>query len=139
MLIKSRIYLYVFLIGAVLYSTLEVAFRGYTHWTMFLAGGVIFLLIYLINKYLRTNSLTVRCLLSTLIITTGELIAGIVVNIVLNMNVWDYSNQPFNFLGQICLVFTAAWFIVSIPACLLSVFIYNKLDKKHNTDIIAHF
>ncbi len=130
MLIKSRIYLYVFLIGAVLYSAIEVAFRGHTHWTMFLSGGVIFLLIYLMNKYIRTNSLTVRCLLSCGIITTIELIVGIIVNIIFKMNVWDYSNQPFNFLGQICPVFSAAWFIISIPACFLSIFINENLDEK---------
>ena len=127
MLRKTCIYLYVFLIGATLYSTIEVAFRGYTHWTMSLTGGVIFTLIYLMNNYIKTKSLTIRCLISCAIITSIEFTVGVIVNIILNMNVWDYSTQPFNLYGQICLVFTAAWFIISVPACFLSIFIKEKI------------
>ncbi len=126
---KISIYLYVFLIGAGLYSAIEVAFRGYTHWTMTLTGGFIFLLIYFMNKRLRSKKLFIRCLISCVIITVIELIVGIIVNIILKMDVWDYSNQPFNLFGQICLLFSAAWFIISIPACLLASFIREKLDK----------
>lgn len=125
---KLGIYLYVFLIGATLYSTIEVAFRGYTHWTMTLTGGVIFTLIYLMNKYIKTRSLTIRCLISCSIITAIEFVVGVIVNIIFKMNVWDYSNQPLNLFGQICLVFTAAWFIISVPACYLAIFIKEKLD-----------
>ena len=126
---KIGIYSYVFLIGATLYSTIEVAFRGYTHWTMTLTGGVIFTLIYLMNKYIKTKSLIIRCLISCLIITVIEFLVGIIVNIIFKMDVWDYSNQPFNLLGQICPVFSAAWFIISIPACLLASFIRKRFDK----------
>jgi len=125
---KLGIYLYVFLIGATLYSTIEVVFRGYTHWTMTLTGGVIFTLIYLMNKYIKTRSLTIRCLISCSIITAIEFVVGVIVNIIFKMNVWDYSNQPLNLFGQICLVFTAAWFIISVPACYLAIFIKEKLD-----------
>ena len=43
------------------------------------------------------------------IVTALELCLGTVVNIILGWNVWDYSNMPGNFLGQICPQFTLAW------------------------------
>ena len=43
----ASIYLFVF--GAVLYSLIEIVFRGYPHWTMTLTGGAVFLIIYSFN------------------------------------------------------------------------------------------
>ena len=39
-----------------------------------------------------------------------------IVNIILQWNVWDYSNVPFNVMGQICLPFSIIWFFLSLPA-----------------------
>ena len=54
-----------------------------------------------------------------IIITLLELIAGIIVNIILGWNVWDYSNLPGNLLGQICPQFTVLWFLLSAVAVYL--------------------
>ena len=51
--------------------------------------------------------------MSSIIITTLEFITGIVVNIGLGWNVWDYSNLPFNIYGQVCVWFIFLWFILS--------------------------
>ena len=53
------------------------------------------------------------------IITGLELISGIIVNIILDWNVWDYSNLPGNLLGQICPQFTVLWFFLSTVAVYL--------------------
>ena len=51
-----------------------------------------------------------------------ELLAGIVVNFILKLHVWDYSHLPLNIFGQICLPFTALWMLASIPAMALGHF-----------------
>jgi uncharacterized membrane protein len=110
----------VFLIGGIGYGIIEILFRGYTHWSMLLTGGACFFLFYMINYTLPSNSLVVKCIIATIIITTFEFIVGYIVNIVFNLNVWDYSNMPYNVKGQICLGFSTIWLIFGIPMTLLS-------------------
>ena len=110
----------VFLTGGTVYGLLEMLWRGHTHWSMVLAGGTALLLIHLLNGRLISCSLVVRCLVGATIITSIEFIAGIIFNIWLGMNVWDYSGVRFNLLGQICPMFFAVWFLISIPAFYLS-------------------
>ena len=110
----------VFLIGGISYGIIEILFRGYTHWSMLITGGICFLIFYLINFRLESNNLLIRCVISTLIITTLEFIVGYIVNIVLKWNVWDYSHMPYNIKGQICLGFSGMWLILGIPMTVLS-------------------
>ena len=102
------------------YGIIEILFRGYTHWSMLITGGICFLIFYLINFRLESNNLLIRCVISTLIITTLEFIVGYIVNIVLKWNVWDYSHMPYNIKGQICLGFSGMWLILGIPMTVLS-------------------
>ena len=104
----------IFLFGGIGYNLIEIIWRGYTHISMTIAGGLCFFIMFLIKYYLPHKKITIRALLSALFITTIELIFGIVFNIILGMNVWDYSNAPLNILGQICLPYTALWFVISI-------------------------
>ena len=110
----------VFLIGGISYGIMEILFRGYTHWSMLVTGGICFFIFYLINFKLETHNLLIRCIISTLIITTLEFIVGYIVNIVLKWNVWDYSHMPYNIKGQICLGFSGMWLILGIPMTVLS-------------------
>ena len=53
---KLREYAAVCTIGSVGYSAIEVLWRGFTHWTMALAGGVGFLLLYLADLRMAGRS-----------------------------------------------------------------------------------
>lgn len=119
-MIRKAEYLCVFLAGGVIYGCIEILWRGYTHWSMTLAGAVCLLSIHVINQHFKFRHLTVRCLAGCIVITTVEFIVGVVVNRVLGLNVWDYSAMPGNILGQICPIFSVLWFLISIPACALS-------------------
>ncbi len=119
-MLKKSEYLSVFLLGGVLYGCLELLWRGYTHPSMTFAGGLCFLAIHLLNKRLGRWPFLLRCVLYSLLITAVELAVGLVVNRWLGLRVWDYSAVPGNVLGQICPAFTFLWFLVSIPASLLS-------------------
>lgn len=54
-----------------------------------------------------------KCIIGMIIITAIELIFGIWFNIILGERVWDYSNMPLNFLGQICVPFSMMWLVLS--------------------------
>ena len=120
--------LFCFAFGGFFYGMLEVAVRGYTHWTMVLTGGAVLALINLVNKSKGIN-LFYRCVIGAVIITSLELAVGMIVNIRLGWGVWDYSHKPFNFMGQICLQFFCCWFLLSIPAYKICDLISRKFSS----------
>lgn len=124
---KARINSELFAIGAAGYSLIEIAWRGFTHWTMSLTGGVCFLAIYHVNDKFQNRPAPFRCLLCTGFITAMEFTVGCIVNLALRWNVWDYSGLPFNLLGQICPLYTALWFLLSLPLCSLSGLLKRKV------------
>ncbi len=77
------------------------------------------MMIYLYNKTIASDMLLINCLVSALIITATEFIAGYILNIRMKLGIWDYSGYPFNLMGQICLRYCAYWFMLSIPAIKL--------------------
>ena len=110
---------------------IEMAFRGFTHWSMGIVGGICFIIIGGLNNYYdREMPIVKMCFLGTIIITALELCAGIVLNLQMHLHIWDYSHMPFNFMGQICLIFSVAWFFLSIIAILLDDFIRWKFFKQ---------
>lgn len=107
-------------LGGIIYCLIEILYRGYSHYSMFLCGGIVFYCISLFNRrYNQVLSLITRMFISSLIITVIEFIFGILFNLVLKQNIWDYSNQIYNYKGQICLAFSVAWFFLSLPALYL--------------------
>lgn len=114
-----------FLFGGATYALLEVIWRGYTHVTMFVLGGVLFLVLGALNENLLEwdTPLFIQGLIGAVVVTSAELISGIVLNLWLGMNVWSYSDIPFNFMGQICLPFSLLWVPVSMAAIVLDDYI----------------
>lgn len=115
-IIKNSI---IFLLGGFLYGGVEIAFRGYTHWTMFIAGGLVLTVLYNLFGYIGRGHIILKCFLGCIIITTVEFLFGVGANLLLGWEVWDYSDKMFNLFGQICLLFSIGWFFISIPASLL--------------------
>lgn len=110
----------IFLTGFFCYPLLEILWRGFSHPAMALAGGICFLVIYLINIYLPNKNILLKSLYSAVAITGIEFIFGYFCNLKWNMNIWDYSSIPFNFMGQICMPYFVLWFFLCIilsPFC----------------------
>jgi len=124
---KLREYAGLFLVGAVGYSLLEILWRGYTHWTMGVTGGLCLSTLYRVSGAVKRWSTAARCALGSAIITAYELAVGWLVNLKLGWGVWDYSDLPFQFRGQICLLYSAIWFLLSLP-----VFGLCYLLKRHH-------
>lgn len=113
-----------FYLGGSAYMGLELLWRGRSHGSMFLAGGLCFLLIGHLNKVRPRLPLPLRCLAGAGIVTMVELGAGLLFN--RGYQVWDYRDQPLNFHGQICPLFTILW----IPVSLAAIWLYGLLDLR---------
>ena len=117
----------IFIIFGLMYVTIELLYRGYTHYSMFIVGGICGVLIGLINDNTPDMPLLPQCVLGAVIITVIELLTGLFLNIYLGLNVWDYSNQPFNFMGQICPQFCIIWCILSILVIRIDDWLKEKV------------
>ena len=120
----------VFFIGAVGYTAVELLWRGYSHWTMALTGGMCFLCIYLTELHFTGEPLWKKCLVGSLVITEAELMVGFVVNILLAWNVWDYSDRPIHLFGQICPLYSVLWFLLCIP-CIWLCRLLRHFAERH--------
>ena len=98
-----------FTVGGVCYPLLEILWRGHTHWSMALAGGVCFWLFSFVDDAFRSRSLVFKAFLCALGVTAVELLFGLIFNLLLGMNVWDYSDRLFHLWGQICPLFSLLW------------------------------
>ncbi|TAH71553.1 MAG: hypothetical protein EWM47_04345 [Anaerolineaceae bacterium] len=117
-------YILLFLVGGFAYGLIEIMFRGYSHISMLVAGGICFILIGLINEiHSREIALIKQMIISAAIVTLVEFITGLIVNVYLGLNVWDYSDRPLNFMGQICIRFTIIWFFLSPLAVFIDDYI----------------
>ena len=112
-------------LGGGAYAAVELIWRGRTHWTMVLTGGVCFAFLYLIAQ--SGLPLPVQYAWGALVITALEFLVGAAVNVALGWAVWDYSREPMNLYGQICVRYTALWFLLSVPGCALARFLYGSV------------
>lgn len=130
-------YLFLCAFGGLVYNCVELLWRGWTHWSMTLCGGLCFIVYGLQNEYVNWEMPLCSQLVIGATLTTGiEFIFGYIVNILLNLHVWDYSNTPYNFMGQICLVMWFAWValgIVAIPVDdYIRYFIFHEEKPRYN-------
>lgn len=108
------------LIGGAVYIIMEICFRGYSHWTMFILGGICFIEIGLENEFLKWDTpIELQALIGAVLVTCNEFIVGLIVNKGFGLHVWDYTGQLFNVLGQVCLTFTILWFFIAILAIIV--------------------
>lgn len=112
-------------LGGMAYTGMELLWRGWSHSSMFAAGGTCFLLIGHLGELEKPLPLAWRSLAGAGIVTTVELAAGLLVN--RNYQVWNYSAMPGNFLGQICPPFTLLWVPVSLGATWAYDFLRRRL------------
>lgn len=121
---KSGQYLIITSVGGAIYYGFELIFRGFSHWTMYLLGGICFLFMYIQGKITNWKESMARMIsVCTIFVASMEFITGIIVNKYLKWNVWDYSDQPLNLFGQICLPFSIIFSGLSAFGIILSGYI----------------
>lgn len=123
-------YFAAFLFGAGVYPILEICWRGYTHITMMLLGGICMSSIYFVYIAFSSSGFFLRAILSTVIITAWEFLFGAILNIALEMDVWNYSDMALNVMGQVCASYALIWLLLSAPALLVCRLIYSARERR---------
>ena len=98
----------------VMYVAMETVFRGYSHPSMLIVGGLCGVLVGAINQHPRFYNAPVvlQSIVGAVIVLVVEFLAGCVLNLWLGLDVWDYTGQPGNILGQVCPLFGLLWFLI---------------------------
>ena len=104
----------IFLTGGMIYYFMEILTRDYSHYSMIICGGLATLLCGGLDQTFSKMGVLIQMIVSAVIITELEFFTGCIVNIILGYNVWDYSDMPFNLMGQICLSYSVLWMLLSI-------------------------
>lgn len=119
-----------FLIGSLGYGLIEILWRGRTHFSMLLAGGICFSFFGFLGNKLKKSTLFIKAIIGSCFVTFIELIFGIFFNLILKQNVWNYSSRPFNFKGQICLLYSLYWVFLGLIFIPLAQKLNNRLQSK---------
>ena len=119
-------FLFIFIIGALGYGSIEILWRGYTHWSMLMLGGICLYFMYLVANKMRESPWK-KIIMCTCIVTSLEFMVGCIVNITLGWDIWDYSDMKYNLYGQICPAFSAMWLLLSIPCICYCKLIYRYI------------
>ena len=112
-------------LGGVLYGGLELLWRGYTHWTMLLLAALLCVPLDIANEYIPWElPLWMQAVIGGLTVTAAELAAGVILNLWLRLEVWDYSGLWGSLWGQVCPLYTVLWCILAGPVIVA----YDWLD-----------
>ena len=113
-----------FIMGAIYYS-IEILWDGSSHWSMFLLGGFCGVLIGSINEFGQTWNMALwkQVLIGEVIVLLLEFVVGCIVNLWFNLQVWDYSNLPYNILGQTSLLYAILFLPLIVSAIFLDDFL----------------
>lgn len=110
-------YTIIFIISGFIYTALELLWRGYTHWTMFVCAGICGLAMANINNnWLKFDTdFQIQVVASALVCTTMEFIFGIIFNG--DFTIWDYRGLwgTIHLLGdQVTILFFGVWILISV-------------------------
>lgn len=102
--------------GGTVYYLLEVAYKSLTghperiSWTMLVVAVILCIPVERCGAELPWEyPLWLQALCCAILVTAVEFVSGLVLNVWLGLDIWDYSDLPFNFMGQICLQFFFVW------------------------------
>lgn len=116
--------------GGTLYFMLEVIYKTATgepdriSWTMLVLAVILCVPVERAGAELPWHvPLWAQAACCAALVTVTELLAGLIINVWLDMNVWDYSNLPGNLWGQICPQFSAIW----LALCLIFIPVFDWL------------
>lgn len=117
------------LIAGLIYMMIELAWRGRTHWTMMVLAAVIFVCAGVLDELDKPLKKWQQVVIGTAIATALEFVAGVILNLWLGLDIWDYSNKPGNILGQVCPQFTVAWAFLMVVSVHLENFMHKITNK----------
>ena len=132
-------YLFLLCTGGSIYYLIEILYRGYSHYSMFLVGGACFVIIGLLNEGMSWDlCIEKQVILGWISVLLVEFISGCILNLWLGLNIWDYSDLPFNILGQVCLPFALLWIPLIIIAILLDDSLRYSFFNEQKPKYVSH-
>ena len=99
-----------FLLGRGGYLAIELAWRGASHWTMFLAGGICLCVLQALA--VRPVCLPLAAGAGAAAVSGLEVCIGLACREVLHIAVWDYSAEWGNLAGLVCPRYCLYWFLL---------------------------
>lgn len=140
---KVLYYFILFGMGAFGYGLIEIMWRGYTHPSMALAGGIGMPILSVIEQKFKNLKFVYRCISGGLTILSIEFMFGFIFNVWLGMHVWDYSTVPLNFKGQICFLYFTLWCFMCAPLLICADLAYTRFfgkdkPRREFTGIMSH-
>lgn len=96
-----------FLLGAAGYPIIELLWRGRTHPSMAIAGGLSLCMLRQLHRRTEAAPLWLAAMLGGSAITGLEYLIGVTLN--RRHQIWDYRKKRLNLQGQICPAFSLAW------------------------------
>jgi len=110
-------YAVIFVVSGFVYISLELLWRGRSHWTMFLCAGLCGLVMANINNKILEfyTDFRIQVVVSALCCTFAEFLFGIIFN--RNFTIWDYRGMwgTIHWLGdQVNLLFFGIWILISL-------------------------
>lgn len=114
----------IFVLMGILYVCIEVFFSaivdmklrlvGQSSIWMFLVGGLMGVVIGQYNRYKVTHLPYPRnIILGCLLITFMEFVSGLILNKICGFAIWDYSKNPLNLMGQIDIIHSTCWLLIT--------------------------
>lgn len=129
--------------GGTLYFLLEVLYKSINSrqeqisWTMLIVA--LFLCIPVERcgyNFSWDCPLILQAFTCAVLVTVVEFICGLFLNVYLHLNIWDYSNLPFNLMGQVCVSFSlcGGYFVLFLFLFSILLDIVWKVVKNLDTD-----
>ena len=106
--------------------------RGWCSIYMALLGSIMSIGLwglFLIPVFRNVNYIWLYALLSGLHITLNELLFGYILNVKFGLKLWDYSKEPFNFVGQISFFRSVGWLLLSFVIYYINTGLYQLLVR----------
>jgi hypothetical protein len=130
------------IIMGIMYMGIEILWRGRTDISMMFVGGICGFLVGRLNEHPKfyERKMWEQCLTGTLITLCIEFVSGMILNVWLKLNIWDYSNLKYNLYGQICLTYAGWWFLLMPLAIWMDDYLRYKLfDEEKPSGLLEYY
>ena len=143
-------YLILFVLLGATYSAVEFIYRLITDFSsisliqtvvMGIIGGISAVIVGYINEpqKRRNIKITIQAIFAALIILFVEFVGGLIVNVWLGLDIWNYDGYPFNIMGQVCLPFGIAWLLIAPFNIWLDDHLRDKIFHEETTKSLGNY
>lgn len=117
-----------------------LSLAGWSSMWMVLIGGICGLAMVSLGRGGKIKVLWLQCLIGAVLVLGVELMAGLLLNNVLDLSLWSYEGWPLNILGQITLLYLPVWFLLCPVAVWIDMVIgYVFFSEANPGNLISQY